>query len=519
MVVIIASNRPVAYNFLSHMSDPANVPLRVFLCHSSKDQSTARELYHQLKAEKWMDVWFIEANLLPSQDWTSEISRAVEHSDVLVVLHSKDALKKEERSYPDISFVLDILHRKSRKSRPIITLRLDDHLVSKSLPMWDVIDFFPKTRRAFAYQNLLQSLMFRAKQAAVSLNDDLPQEEPEKFLVWSPSRWTELILENTSLSDQGNRPTNQKVKRRITDTQVGFWIILGFFGLIIFGFVKDYLNIQFPANYTALPLISRKLPLQTSTPGIGSIKTSLKDGMNMVYVPAGEFVMGGNVYYDERPIHVVNLNAFWIDQTEVTNAMFAAFLTEEGNREESGVTWLDASDEDAQIHLEENSWQTDPGYEDYPVVEVTWYGANAYCSWAGRRLPTEAEWEKAARGTDRNIYPWGNDPPTADLLNFNDNVGSATKVGSYPNGASPYGALDMAGNVWEWVADRHSRTYYANSPTDNPVGPETGFFRVLRGGAWNYRETYARSIHRNRGIPTISHDFIGFRCDTDVSPQ
>jgi serine/threonine-protein kinase len=240
--------------------------------------------------------------------------------------------------------------------------------------------------------------------------------------------------------------------------------------------------------------------------------------MKIVYVPAGEFVMGGEVYYDERPIHIVDLDAYWIDQTEVTNGMFAVFLTEEGNREEAGVTWLDSSDEDTTIHLAADSWQVDRGYEEYPVGEVTWYGANAYCSWAGRRLPTEAEWEKAARGTNGNTYPWGNNAPTSELLNFNDNVGSTTKIGSYPNGAGPYGALDMAGNVWEWVADRHSRTYYATSPPNNPLGPETGFFRVLRGGAWNYRETYARSVHRNRGIPTISHDFIGFRCARDAFP-
>jgi len=240
------------------------------------------------------------------------------------------------------------------------------------------------------------------------------------------------------------------------------------------------------------------------------------DRTNMVFVPAGEFVMGGDAYFEEQPIHQVILDAFWIDKTEVTNAMFAEFLNQWGIREEGGEAWLDTTDEDVRIHLTDGIWRSEQAYENHPVVEVTWFGANAYCAWAGRRLPTEAEWEKSARGIHGNIFPWGNKNPTPDLLNFNNNFGDTTKVGSYPQGASPYGALDMAGNVWEWVADRHSRTYYSNSPLENPPGPEAGFFRVLRGGGWNYRDTYVRSIHRNRGAPTISHDFVGFRC---ASPE
>jgi serine/threonine-protein kinase len=234
--------------------------------------------------------------------------------------------------------------------------------------------------------------------------------------------------------------------------------------------------------------------------------------MKMVFVPGGEFIMGSDVYYDEKPIHLVRLNAFWIDQTEITNAMFAAFLNEHSNLLGDRITALDTKDEDAHIHLADGSWQAIQGYEAHPVVEVTWYGAVAYCSWAGRRLPTEAEWEKAARGTDRRIYPWGNDEPNADMLNFNYEIGDTSKVGSYPKGSSPYGALDMAGNIWEWTADWYVQTYYVNSPSVNPLGPDSGAYRVLRGGAWSYRDTYARSMHRSKGAPFVSHDFIGFRC-------
>ena len=234
--------------------------------------------------------------------------------------------------------------------------------------------------------------------------------------------------------------------------------------------------------------------------------------MKQILISAGEFIMGDDIYYDERPAHKVNLKSFWIDQTEVTNEMFAAFLNDQRNQAEGGVTWLDSTDDRVRIHLVGYTWRADRGYEDHPVVEVTWYGAHAYCAWTGRRLPTEAEWEKAARGINGNIYPWGNNAPNDKLLNFDKNVGGTTKVGSYPAGASLYGVLDMAGNVWEWTADWYDASYYEVAPLDNPLGPESGAFRVLRGGAWSYRDTYARSVHRNMGAPFISHDFIGFRC-------
>ena len=148
-----------------------------------------------------------------------------------------------------------------------------------------------------------------------------------------------------------------------------------------------------------------------------------------------------------------------------------------------------------------NTRWNDLAYAEHPVVNVNWDQANAYATWAGGRLPTEAEWEKACRGTDGRIYPWGDEPPTAELANFANNVGDTTPVGSYPNGASPYGALDMAGNVWEWTADWYAADYYANSPPANPPGPATGDVRVVRGGAFDYNENDVRCAARDDCYP------------------
>jgi formylglycine-generating enzyme required for sulfatase activity len=221
--------------------------------------------------------------------------------------------------------------------------------------------------------------------------------------------------------------------------------------------------------------------------------------MMIVFVPAGEFLMGSSendpvADSDEKPQHPVYLDAYWIDQTEVTNAMYQRCV-------EAGKCTA------PQHSARYGSTQ----YTHHPVMGVTWEQAQTYCAWTGRRLPTEAEWEKAARGADGRLYPWGNIAPSADLLNFNRNVGDTTEVGSYPAGASPYGALDMAGNIWEWVADRYDKSYYAKAPAENPPGPATGVTRVLRGGAWGVDPRAVRASNRFWAFPG-RNDLDGFRC-------
>lgn len=237
---------------------------------------------------------------------------------------------------------------------------------------------------------------------------------------------------------------------------------------------------------------------EVQVPGAQRAVRSPIDNMILVFVRAGEFMMGSEVgSEDEQPIHTVHLDSFWIDQTEVTNAMYAACIDAEGCAPLAGSA-ADLSD--------------DPGFS---VQGAAWQEAAAYCAWAGRRLPTEAEWEKAARGTDGRLFPWGNESPTGELANFDQLHDGLVSVGSFPAGASPYGALDMAGNVYEWVSDWYAEDYYASSPANNPTGPDSGIQRVLRGGAWNSRADNLRSANRFWAFPG-RNDFDGFRCALDT---
>jgi formylglycine-generating enzyme required for sulfatase activity len=232
------------------------------------------------------------------------------------------------------------------------------------------------------------------------------------------------------------------------------------------------------------------------------VRVSAADGMTQVFVPAGDFQMGTNEKNAQknRPVHVVTLSAFWVDQTEVTNAMYARCV---------------AAEECPLPAPEQNPFYGKSKYNDYPVVYVTWNAADVYCRWAGRRLPTEAEWEKAARGTDGRIYPWGNDPPNESRANFDLNLGAPLPADRYPLGASPYGALNMAGNVREWVADWFHQYYYLVAPPENPLGPPSGELKSLRGGSYLDGDSEIRTFNRFEHAPLSPGINRGFRCASD----
>jgi len=263
-------------------------------------------------------------------------------------------------------------------------------------------------------------------------------------------------------------------------------------------------------------------PEATPTVELINQRTSSIDGMPQVYIPPGIFHMGGMDVRrapNEIPDHDVKLDAYWIDQLEVTNAMFALCMSSGGCTPPQSFKSQRRAD-----------YFDNPEFKDYPVVYVTWGQAKAYCEWAGRRLPTEAQWERAARGDDFRTFPWGEDKADGTLVNFNMIVGDTSRVGTYSAGASPFGVLDMAGNVAEWVNDFYTFDYSVSRNVVNPTGPETSsnFIRVVRGGSLGDAEINIRLSKRSSvqgpnpnaatGSSAALGDFsprIGFRCAED----
>lgn len=237
------------------------------------------------------------------------------------------------------------------------------------------------------------------------------------------------------------------------------------------------------------------------------------DPVPMVTIPAGGFVMGnpeGKGRADEWPQRSVYLDAFAIDQVEVTNERYLAFVATTGHRNPPNPYGT-------------GTLQSAKGIEQLPVVQTTWYDAKAYCSWAKKRLPTEAEWEKAARGTDGRLFPWGDEPATLKRANFDrewEDEKTLYPVGSLPGGDSPYGVKDMAGNAREWVSDWYDADYYRHAPDRNPQGPDKkGVVRSIRGGSWHSPQADITASARGRGGFALQTHGTGFRCARSMEPE
>ncbi len=284
-------------------------------------------------------------------------------------------------------------------------------------------------------------------------------------------------------------------------------------------------------------------PLPPASPAPAELSSEIMDsyGHVMVLVPAGEFEMGADAevvfgefqnlvdpeYWDfnlllpMEPVHTVDLDDYYIDKFEVTNAQYAEFLNEQGNQQESGAAWLDDESDDTLIFFNGGNWQAKEGYGDHPVIQVSWYGARAYCQWRGARLPSEAEWEKAARGTDGRLYPWGSDYDGGRLnvcdsncflpfakLEHDDGYSRTAPVDTYSDGVSPYGVFNMTGNVSEWVED-----WLDVYPGGDPESSDSfgRMQRVKRGGSWITTGALG-TTYRAAGVPNQPWNSTGFRC-------
>ena len=406
------------------------------------------------------------------------------------------------------------------------------------------------------------------------INDPLPR--PTQFVPDLPKEVEQILLKALAkdppnryksmgkfaaalekLADRQGKPVSKERKpardrwkikaSKLVSPNMLWWVVLGLVGIALFfgasrltdfDQMAELFSSPFPTftltpAFTHTPMASftpqststsrvTTTPTLTATPtlGIGSSWERPADGMTMVYIPAGEFEMGSNDGdIDENPIHTVYLDSYWMDETEVTNGMYSKCVT-------AGVCDMpDGNDYD------------DSSYTIHPIVFINWKNAQAYCAWADGRLPTEAEWEKAARsGLKGKRYPWGDSPPVCQMgaengaqhrscgvtsTTKNDYdftlkpIGGTASVGNFS--ANGYGLYDMSGNVWEWVSDWYDSDYYTNSPGNNPSGPSFGNYRVMRGGSWLRSYNLLRSADRNRGNPTSTSNNVGFRCVRDAN--
>ncbi len=477
-----------------------NRPLKVFLCHAHADRDPVRALYTRLTKDG-VDAWLDKEKLLPGQDWELEIKKAVREADVVVVCLSKQFNQAGFRQ-KEVRLALDTAMEQPEGEIFIIPARLEECENLESLRKWHWVNLFEDD----GYNRMLLALSARASKIGAILVNRKPYLSK---MIPSIS-----LLNKKNTIDQGALKDSHKDKRKFFVPNLKSSVIYQFFlrhisslKKIEFGrFLKAFILLGF----TLFFLISSSKLLfdyvdDTDTP--------------MRYVMAGSFYMGGdNSGVNALPVHTVYLESFLIDKYEVSTSMYEICV-------DDGVCTSPKSNSSySQLNYYKN-----PEFANYPVLNVTWTMARTYCQWRGARLPTEAEWEKAARGTDKREYPWGGSIlGFGTLANFcdsrcvfdwhdtryNDGYSDVSPVNSFLSGISPYGVFNMSGNVWEWVS-----SLYKPYPYDFDDGRESllsSNARVLRGGSAGDYLPGVRITIRETMLPADTHYHIGFRCAKDV---
>jgi formylglycine-generating enzyme required for sulfatase activity len=460
------------------------MPPRFFITHSSKDIEFARKLCQDLN-DAGLNGFFDERSVRPGESIPKRIEQGIEQCDVYIPVLSPHALKSR---WADWEIDMAIMMNREQGRPHIIPVIAEKCEVPRRLRHILYVDFVNR------YDDALNELLTRGFGLPPELLRPVeppppppPPERPESERTL-PS-WLVPVATGIAV----------------------IFVVCILLGAIVNGILSTQPTVTPTKVVAGAPTTAATFtPKPTDTPrsiatptlGIGSTKISPVDGAAMMYVPAGEFVMGSNEGDDdEKPPHTVYLDAFWIDKYEVTNALYKKCV-------DAGKC-SPPSERNSHTRI---SYYGNSQFDNYPVIYVSWDDANKYCAWAGKKLPTEAQWEKAARGTDGRIYPWGNTFDKNLLNSAEGGKGDTTAVVSYPAGASPYGVMDMAGNVWEWVADWYGQNYYASSPKNNPAGPTSGQWRVLRGGSWSHNSGYVRAAYRNVYVPGLRYSYVGFRC-------
>jgi sulfatase modifying factor 1 len=452
-------------------------PRQVFISHARQDANFAHRLAKDLQRRGWR-VWIAPDSIRPGEKWGEAIDRGLGESGIFVAVLTPASV--QSRWVKNETYVAIELESKGHlRFVPLDVERCD-------VPgLWSV---YQRVSFLGGYADGLKSLLADLEQTG-QLPTEKPAASPEPPQVMGAA-------------DEKPAPRKSALAPRLAAI---FTHLPHRRSLLIGAGAVALVALVALAVVTAANKQPTIVPLPTMLPAAVSTRVSEKDGMVMVYVPAGEFVMGAadsdaQANDDEKPQHTVSLDAFWIDRTEVTRAQYKKCV-------QAGACQVPYYDSDFAASEARR-----------PVEGISWQAAAAYCQWVGRQLPTEAQWEKAARGTDGRIYPWGNQRATCEYAVMND--GSANgcgkhntwPVGSKPRGASPYGALDMAGNTGEWVADWYDDKYYTDSPPQNPQGPPSGQLRVYRGGLYYSFATAIRASVRGSSVPDGRESNLGFRC-------
>lgn len=509
----------------------------IFISYASEDRNRAQSLAQALERKGW-SVWW-DQRIPTGRSFDQTIQEAVEGSKAVVVAWTKASVKSQwVKNEARKGLKRGILFQVMLLEEVEIPLEFE-HLQSVQLMDWrpdqdhagfdqfveDLVRAIGTPSQSGAQQPSVTQVQEPTPLptgviAGMESSQDCADEEKAARRPFEQKLSTETscfeILDAPEVSRDDQRAVRKgedrprASTRPVRSAQSTPYLIIGAVLLVIIGaFLWQWilLPISFLIPENSSLFLRTVEFLHSQSPGISPAPGLVP----MVLVPAGEFMMGSRqddkmANKDERPAHPVYLDAFYIDQYEVTTARYVKFFQE--TKRPAPKYW---------------SEQVLKQHGRKPVAGADWNEAAAYCFWVGKRLPTEAEWEKAARGTDQRLYPWGNVEPSQQRVNFDhccnfNEYGVLTDVGSFEGGQSPYGAYDMAGNVWEWVADWYDGGYYGKSPERNPAGPSNGEKRVLRGGAWDSAPDYVRSEDRLRLSPTFRLDNIGFRCAQDA-PQ
>ncbi len=530
---------------------------RTFLSYSRANKEFALRLAKELKSEGF-PVWLDQLDIPLGARWDVEVEKALIECEIFMIIITKDSISSEN--------VLDEIGYAIDSGKRFLPVLLEKCNIPLRLRRFQYVDFTSKSfdEGVETAKDLLRTLNTqstiprkdladgeqadpamqpRGTQSVIpttttrlrreKMEQEIRFREEQAKLLQEKAELEKKLEEERSTHERVVAIRHQNVKPR--SNRIG---LLGFSALVVFavGFaitrmMAKQASIEAPINTStpsaenpvtevviaAIPVTAdesatpttevtapTRPPTEIATETISALLPEISDGkgVEMVLVPQGDFLMGSDQGEpDEQPPHNLFLDAFYIDKFEVTNGLYKACV-DDVRCEPPRQTYFFAESPN-------RIYYGNSQYDNYPVVYVDWNMAKAYCEWRDARLPTEAEWEKAARGITGNTYPWGQGLD-CQKANYQGCVNQTSEVGVFKNGVSPYGAYDMTGNVWEWVADWYADNYYSISPGNNPSGPISGQSRVLRGGSWPRFDV--TTYHRSNFAPTYNTFDIGFRC-------